>query len=88
MDPVDCRSMFIDDIVMAGADENRAVKDPGSFREVLTDLHAIDSGVDGIIGRAGFFCLGIPTSLGIKSIHVAGSPAKPDENAAVSLATR
>jgi hypothetical protein len=78
--------MFINDIVMAGPNENGAIKDPGSLGQVFTDLHARDRRLDRVVGRTRLFLLWIPTPLGIESIDVAGSTSQPDEDAAVSLA--
>jgi hypothetical protein len=80
--------MFIDHVVMTGPNDRRAIKDLCSLRKVLAQLHPVDSGVDGIVSGPCFFCLRIPTPLGIECIDVTGPSAEPDKDTAIRLPSR
>ena len=85
METVGGGGVFVDDVVVDGADEDEAIENFGAVAKVLGDFDARDGGVDGVVSGSGDF-FAVTFAFDVPGIDMGGTTAEPDEDAMFGFA--
>ena len=87
MHTIDCCSVFVNYIVIEGANQNTSIEAIRQLRQVFANKFALNRSLDFSIRGTRFlvFPSWVANSFGVERVDVTGSSAQPDKNAGVRL---